>query len=557
MCALAMQASAMGLWSSKSEAPAFSGEALLRAAQRHREPIYVVRDPARGRLGVALQGEIIRPEQTNGHATYPVEAVLPPLYPEWLGDRSFNEAHGVRFPYVTGAMANGIATTQLVKVMAQAEMLGFFGAAGLSLDRVEAAIDELTRDLGTEGAAWGSNLIHSPNEPALEEGAVDLYLRRGVRRVSASAFMGLTPSIVRYAASGLSLDPRGEIRRRNHVFAKISRPEVARAFLEPAPAPMLAALVEAGKITAQEAELAGRLPVAEDITAEADSGGHTDNRPLTALLPVIISLRDELARKHGYTRPVRVGAAGGLGTPAAVAAAFALGADYVLTGSVNQSAIESGLSEEGRRMLAIAGLADVTMAAAADMFELGVKLQVLKRGTMFGVRANRLYEIYRDHASMEALDAATRARLEKEVFRMSLDEVWALTRDFWAKREPAELAQAEADPKHRMALCFRWYLGLSSRWAIVGDADRRVDYQIWCGPAMGAFNDWVRGSFLEPPEARTAVQIALNLLEGAAVVTRAQQLRSYGVPVPSTAFDFRPRPIELAPRPAAAIALTA
>ena len=94
-----------------------------------------------------------------------------------------------------------------------------------------------------------------------------------------------------------------------------------------------------------------------------------------------------------------------------------------------------------------------------------------------------------------------------------------------------------------MALCFRWYLGLSSKWAIWGQDDRRMDYQIWCGPAMGAFNQWAKGSFLEKPEARQAVQIALNLVEGAACVTRAQQLRSYGVPVPAAAFQFRPRPL--------------
>ena len=75
------------------------------------------------------------------------------------------------------------------------------------------------------------------------------------------------------------------------------------------------------------------------------------------------------------------------------------------------------------------------------------------------------------------------------------------------------------------------------------DEARRMDYQIWCGPAQGAFNDWVRGSFLEPPEARDAVQIAFNLLEGAAVITRAQQLRTYGVPMPAAAFDFSPRPL--------------
>ena len=40
----------------------------------------------------------------------PADCLLPPLYPEWLGGRSFTEAHGLRFPYVAGAMANGIAT---------------------------------------------------------------------------------------------------------------------------------------------------------------------------------------------------------------------------------------------------------------------------------------------------------------------------------------------------------------------------------------------------------------------------------------------------------------
>ena len=172
-----------------------------------------------------------------------------------------------------------------------------------------------------------------------------------------------------------------------------------------------------------------------------------------------------------------------------------------------------------------------------------MKLQVLKRGTLFAVRANRLHELYRAFDSLEAIPAADRARIEKDIFHMSTEEVWQHTRAFWQRREPVELSRAETDPKHKMALCFRWYLGLASRWAITGEAERRSDYQIWCGPAMGAFNAWVAGSFLEPPDNRTVVQIARNLLEGAAVATRAQQLRSYGVPVPSAAFDFRPRPL--------------
>jgi PfaD family protein len=353
--------------------------------------------------------------------------------------------------------------------------------------------------------------------------------------------MGLTPAVVLCAAKGLHRDPQGHIQRRHHIFAKLSRPEVAEAFMSPAPPALLEPLVRAGKLSAEEAALAAHVPVAEDITAEADSGGHTDNRPLAALVPVLLSLRDRVVQQHRYPRPIRVGAAGGLGTPAAVAAAFSLGAAYVVTGSVNQAAIESGLAEDGKRMLAEAGLADVMMAPCADMFELGVRVQVLRRGTMYGGRAQRLYDLYRSYDSLEALPVEIRQRLESEILRTTCDEVWSEVRHFFETRDPRELERAQSEPKHRMALVFRWYLGMASKWPVVGEVRRRLDYQIWCGPAMGAFNDWVRGSFLDAQTNRGVVQIALNLLEGAAVLARAQQLRAAGVAVPAAAFAFAPR----------------
>jgi trans-AT polyketide synthase/acyltransferase/oxidoreductase domain-containing protein len=281
--------------------------------------------------------------------------------------------------------------------------------------------------------------------------------------------------------------------------------------------------------------------VAEDITVESDSGGHTDNRPLGSLFPTIVALRDELMSHYGYDQSIRVGAAGGIGTPTAAAAAFALGAAYIVTGSINQASLESGLSDAGKQMLAKADLADVIMAPAADMFEMGVKVQVLKRGTMFSVRGHRLFEVYRQFESLESIPMEQRLKLEKDIFQDSLEHIWDETERFFLNRDPQQLVRAHKDAKHRMALVFRWYLGNSSRWAIYGTEERRLDYQIWCGPAMGAFNVWTAGSFLEHPANRGVVQIALNIMEGAAVITRAHQLRTYGVAVPPSAFQFYPR----------------
>src|SRR5690606_15626339 len=125
-----------------------------------------------------------------------VRGQLPALHAEWLGDRGFCEEHGTRYPYVAGAMATGIASVDLVCAAAKAGFLAFYGAGGLGYATVEQGVDTILRRLAdVPGAAWGANLIHSPDQPALEDRLVDLYLARGVTRIEASAFMTLAPSI--------------------------------------------------------------------------------------------------------------------------------------------------------------------------------------------------------------------------------------------------------------------------------------------------------------------------------------------------------------------------
>lgn len=473
-------------------------------------------------------------------------AVASPVVPERLGEPAFLRDHGVRHAYMAGAMAGGIASADLVIALARAGLLGSFGAAGLLPERIEHALVRFRKEIPR--SPYACNLIHSPSEGELERAAVDLYLRHQVRCVEASAYMDLTPHIVRYRVAGLARAADGAVTINNRVIAKVSRMEVAERFMRPAPEAFVAPLVAAGLVTAEQAELARRVPMADDITAEADSGGHTDRRSLSTLLPPLLRLRDDL--QGGYARPLRVGAAGGIGTPHAVAAAVAMGADYVVTGSINQCSVEAGTSDLAKAMLAGAGIADYEMAPAADMFEMGVELQVLKKGCFFPMRAKQLYQLYSAYPGIEALPAEVRRRLETQTFRRPLDEVWKDTVRYFEQRDPAQIERALDNPKRKMALIFRWYLGMSSRWASGGDPDRPVDYQLWCGPAMGSFNDWVRGSALEPLEHREVAVIARHLMYGAAFMNRVMQLRVAGVRLPVRIADYRlPGPVIERPSP--------
>jgi PfaD family protein len=520
-------------WAGALDAVAFDGAGCRAALLNLGRPLFVVR--AEGRIGLTTAG---RAEYGGMAGGVELLAALPPARPDQFGDPAFRAAHGLRYAYAAGAMANGIASVELVTALGQAGLLASFGAAGLVPARVEQAIQRIQAAL--PNGPYAFNLIHSPSEEALEQRGVDLYLRHAVRTVEASAFLSLTPHVVRYRAAGLSVNAAGQIEVGNRVIAKISRREVAEPFMRPAPDSILAPLVAAGQITEQQARLAAQVPVADDITVEADSGGHTDNRPLVCLLPSIIALRDQIQAELRYPTPVRVGAGGGIGTPAAALAAFMMGAAYVVTGSVNQSCVESGASPHARKLLAQAGMADVIMAPAADMFELGVKVQLLKRGTFFPMRAQKLYDLYAKYDSLDAIPATEREQLEKQVFRKPLDTIWQETAAYFAERDPDQIRRAEDNPKRKMALVFRWYLGLSSRWSNSGEPGREMDYQIWCGPAMGAFNDWARGTYLETPENRRAANVAEHMMTGAAYLYRVQQLRGYGIHLPVELASYRP-----------------
>lgn len=453
-----------------------------------------------------------------------VVGVIPATPPESLGSASFRQEHNLRYAYVAGAMAGGIASVDLVVELGRLGFLGFFGAGALPLTKIEEAIRIIKARLAS-GESFGMNLLHNYYDPHVEWATVELYLAMGVRRVEAAAFVALSTPLVYYRIKGIHRTADGQIIVPNHIFAKVSRPEVATQFLAPPPASIINELLAAGKITQEEARLAALIPMANELTCEADSGGHTDRRPLSVLLPMMLQEREQAIQQYGYANrgiEIRLGAAGGIGEPVSIHAAFALGADYILTGSINQACRQAGTTDQVRAMLAEASMADVAMCPASDMFEMGGKVQVLKRGTMYPQRAQRLYDLYKAYDSFDSIPAPERKKIETQILRRSFSDVWLETRAYWQTRQPEEATRGDSDLKHRMALCFRWYLGMSSRWARVGEENRQADFQIWCGPAIGGFNRWTKGTRLESPQQRDAPAVARALMMGAAVLQRRE-----------------------------------
>jgi trans-AT polyketide synthase/acyltransferase/oxidoreductase domain-containing protein len=534
---LKMNANPIGWWQPAQNQPAIGDQALLEAISRVTDPLFLIN--YNGKTAVSLEGTItIGNKKPSGSDVLPLIGYAPAMHPKDLGDPQFKKTHNLRYAYVVGAMANGITSVEMVEETGRNGMIGFFGAAGLLPNQIEAAIDLLQDRMGAR--SFGLNLIHSPTDPELEAATVDLYIRRGIRLISASAYLDLTLPLVYFRVKGIHRDNKGNVIFPGKVVAKVSRIEVAQKFLSPPPEKFLKILVDKNLISSEQAGLAAVIPMADDLTAEADSGGHTDNRPALTLLPTMLALRDEITAKYNYLNPVRIGLAGGIATPDSTAAAFAMGAAFVLTGSINQACVESGTSDTVRRMLAEAKQADVTMAPSADMFELGVKVQVLKRGTMFALRAAKLYELYSRYDNYAEIPTRQREIIERDIFRCSFQEEWEQTKNFFAQRDPKQIEIAENNPKHMMALVFRSYLGRSSTWAKSGDPSRKIDYQIWCGPSMGAFNQWAKGTFLEKRENRKTVTVAMNLMFGATVTTRVNWLRYQGITLPRRAGKFYP-----------------
>ena len=88
---------------------------------------------------------------------------------------------------------------------------------------------------------------------------------------------------------------------------------------------------------------------------------------------------------------------------------------------------------------------------------------------------------------------------------------------------------AEGDERRRLARVCRWYLAhafdLARSGTRSGTKEHKANYQVFCGPALGAFNQWVKGTPLAAWRSRHVDVVADRILEGAAELLNRQLRR--------------------------------
>ncbi len=432
------------------------------------------------------------------------------LAAQFLGCDEFKKDYNLKYAYLAGGMHRGISSKEMIIKLGKNGMMGFLGTGELSIDKIRDDIGYIQRNLASY-EPYGVNLTYNYSNPDMEDKIVGVLLETGIKCIEVSAYMSLTPAIVRYKLEGLKKDNSGKIVSTNRIIAKVSRPEIAEMFMSPVSEYMINKLLVEGKITAKEAEMAKEVPMADDICVEA--GWYMGCGVSYSLMPVMLKLRDEIMKKYNYHKKIRVGAAGGIGTPEAVAAAFVLGADFILTGSINQCTIEAKISSQVKDMLQKMNVQDTEYVPSGDTFEIGGKVQVLKKGLFFPARATKLYELYRMYNSIEEINEKTKRQIQDKYFKRSFNDVYRELKELLPEQE---IKRLENDPKYKMKLIFKCYFKYAEDLAISGSEENRVNYQILCSSALGAFNQWVKGTDVENWKNRHVEEIGIILMKEAA-----------------------------------------
>ena len=437
-----------------------------------------------------------------------------------MGSEILRKEYGVKYAYFVGGMHKGISSKEMIVRLSNAGILGFYGASGLPLEKVKCDLQFIIQSL-SPGQTFGVNIKHQIHSPSRDENLIPLLLEKSVRAVELSGYTRITWPLVQYRYNSSSKYNDQWIVP-NKVVVKASSPEIVELFMSPAPGAVIDQLLSSGKLTEEEAEIARVYPMCDDVCIETDSALNTESDSLMTLFPIIRSIRDQLEKCSSTGKRIRVGVAGGIGSPEAVASSFLMGADFILTGSINQCSVEAGTSDTVKNILQSAKVQDIGYAPSEELFEMGARNRVMRRGIFFSSRATKLFNNYKQLDSLDKMDSSFLNELETHYFNCDINK---LSHDLISQAETEGQAY-ERNSKQAIAHLIRSYMKRGDELAIRGDISEKSNYRVVTSPAIGAFNEYVKGSDLQGWRHRHVDAIAVRLMNDGAVALK-KRLQQY------------------------------
>jgi trans-AT polyketide synthase, acyltransferase and oxidoreductase domains len=374
-----------------------------------------------------------------------------------LGDPRVARAYHLRLPYLVDALPYGVSGPAMLRRLAGAGLFGFLGTRGVPVTQVETDVDDLRAE--DVRGRWGIELPAERLDPERASAITSLALSSGVGHAVTAGWAGVSPQLVRWRFARGSTGGAGPRR----LLVRVTGSHQVEAFLRPPPAELIAPLVRSGQLDPAEADHARRHPVATDLFVQPEpEGGAT-----AGLLMSVLRATSQTRRDGEESVPVGVG---GIGTAEEIASAVLLGADFIVTGAINQTAPQARTCDAVKDLLATVTMADTVLAPSAELFRLGGREHMVRKATLFPARAAHLYALHLARVSPADFSPQTRHLLESEYFGEPLEEV------------------IRSAPEPRLVDLLTRYFDLGTSAALAGRMEHQLNWHIPSGQEMGAFN---------------------------------------------------------------------
>ena len=393
---------------------------------------------------------------------------------------------------------------------AKAGLLSFFGAEGLPLHTIEGALRQIRQQLSNDHF-FGVGMLRSQGDEDSEMRLAHLCVQYKVPALEISSFSMVSRAIVYYRVKGLKKRWDGSIECQHKIIAKVSHIHQVASYLKPPPRWIVDELLSEQLINPEQAEMSQSIGLCDDLCVIGDCGEKTTGGSVFLLYPHVYQIKKQLETSYPHVRNVHLGVGGGLGTPQAIAHVFSMGADFILTGSINQATVEAGSSAAVKELLITMGLMDTQTCSSENVFDTQGRIQVLNMHNAFPAKADFLQALWMSYESVSDMPSSLQVHLKEQYF----DDLGDNNNEH--SKSTVSNLKGDLDPKLSMAKLFESYFERAQNHVILANdsLDNATDYLIHTGPALGAFNEWVKGTPLESWKNRHVDVVAIHLLESA------------------------------------------